>query len=500
MRNTDGVLTVSTAIGLVPVPAGLVGCYGLGCLGLLDDPRFGLTADAFVEVVIGEGVAPAPDTANDASGSFVARSDSLTLSVTDPGIAAFLPALADRFVATNDQGISGTATPETGITLSRADTQEDLDLQLVAGAGDAVVGFAPLGASTGEAFASARDWAEAESLGEQMIGLQAFAIVVSGDVGIAAMTLEQLAGIYAGEITNWSALGGPDQRIIALQLPPGDPTRDALITLVMTPAGKTIASDVLTMADEAGIAGSVTQFPGSISFVRLANADSNQTAAVVGSCGIAVAPETFNVLSGDYPLAVPVTAQFPSPPETSLVAALLDFAATSDAIDLASEAGLVALDPMREPNEVNDSRLTRILDGAAPGAIRDSTARMFELLFDADRLSPTFIGGSTTAAQAAWNRAMMQNLAETLSSPSFAARQIYFVGLADGAAGEQEALSASIQAASNLRDAFEEVAADIISRNFLRVSWAGFGGAAPVTCYDNQDATPAASRVEVWVR
>ena len=41
-------------------------------------------------------------------------------------------------------------------------------------------------------------------------------IIANKDVGLSALSPDQLAGIFSGEITNWSAVGGPDKTIVVV--------------------------------------------------------------------------------------------------------------------------------------------------------------------------------------------------------------------------------------------------------------------------------------------
>ncbi|MFB6104901.1 MAG: substrate-binding domain-containing protein [Halobacteriaceae archaeon] len=54
---------------------------------------------------------------------------------------------------------------------------------------------------------------------DHVVGVDGQPLVVSSAVkqaGVEQITLEELKGIYTGEITNWSALGGPDKDILVL--------------------------------------------------------------------------------------------------------------------------------------------------------------------------------------------------------------------------------------------------------------------------------------------
>jgi len=60
------------------------------------------------------------------------------------------------------------------------------------------------------------------------IGKEAFVFFVSADNPIESLTTEQIQGIYSGEITNWSEVGGNNEKIVAFQRNPGSGSQSML--------------------------------------------------------------------------------------------------------------------------------------------------------------------------------------------------------------------------------------------------------------------------------
>lgn len=61
----------------------------------------------------------------------------------------------------------------------------------------------------------------------------AFVFIVNVDNPVDGLTFEEVQKIYAGEITNWSQVGGNDEEIIAYQRPKGSGSQTAMLSLVM---------------------------------------------------------------------------------------------------------------------------------------------------------------------------------------------------------------------------------------------------------------------------
>ena len=508
LRSTDGLISVEgevvdfngvmlgvdTSVGRVSVPASEVSCYGAACARLLAENSFGLTGADFQGVFTGE-VAVA-DTVDDQ------REDSLAITFGARGYEGIFDTLAGAFAqasetsSTTDVAVPGVVTmqDETGdatavLTVGEADASGDIEILTVG-----------LNGSRDLQYPSSLDWALTMQPTHQMLSLDAFAVIVAGNVPIDAISVEQLAGIYAGDITNWSEIGGPDVNILPLQMPAGSRTRSDLMSTVMEPFGKTIAGTVLTMADEKSIATSVGQFPGSISVLPLENLGDNKTLWVSGACGVAVAPTAFNVASGDYPLLRPIMAQYGQPANIPLVRELFDFAATNIAQDQFARDGYVGQAIVLQDQAEKNTRLNALLSATMGEAERLVAAQMFQDLFTADRLSATMYGGPTSGPEGAWNRAMFHHLEELVKTEAYEGREILFVGYANSANGPEASIEVSREAASVMREAFTQFATETVLNNALRVTALGFGNIAPATCYGGQVTNNAYSRVEVWVR
>jgi phosphate transport system substrate-binding protein len=71
---------------------------------------------------------------------------------------------------------------------------------------------------------------------EFAIGFDAICLVVSPDVydsGVTSLTKDEVKQIYAGDITNWEELGGPDMEIFVIGRKPGSGTRDTFNEIIL---------------------------------------------------------------------------------------------------------------------------------------------------------------------------------------------------------------------------------------------------------------------------
>ncbi|PRY77372.1 periplasmic binding family protein [Yoonia maritima] len=484
-------VSVETSVGRVSVPASQVVCYGAGCDQVISSNDFGLTAAAFQGVVIQNEVAPAGGT------------DEFVVSFTAPIFDTVYNSVVGAYALTGQSEASIDVNSSGRITMENPASNELATLQ-VAQAGEpsnAVVSTVALKGSAPASYDAPVDWATATGLSDQLLGVRAFAVIVAPGVDVDGVSMTELAGIYAGEIKNWSELGGPDLPVLPLQLPTNSTVRAELMKLVMEPAGKSIASNVLTMADGISIASSVNQFAGAISIVSVEDADDSITLAVSGECDAPVELSDFNVISGDYPLIRPLMISFDAVPETTLLSGMFDFAAGTTAQRLIAAEGFNNLTAAAQDDTEKNRRLNRLLGGTFEENERLAAAQMFQRLFEAERLSPTMIGGTTSGVEGGWNRAMFENLKVAISGSEMAGREVMFVGFTDNAMiGGDAALSASAASAEEMLGAFMRYAPAAIAANNVTLTSVGFGGISPTTCFDGQVDNANHSRVEIWVQ
>ncbi len=79
-----------------------------------------------------------------------------------------------------------------------------------------------------------KDEEKASGLEETILALDGIAIIVHPDNAVSDLTLEQVAKIYTGEITNWSEVGGSDSEIVLIGREAGSGTRDGFETITGT--------------------------------------------------------------------------------------------------------------------------------------------------------------------------------------------------------------------------------------------------------------------------
>ena len=79
-----------------------------------------------------------------------------------------------------------------------------------------------------------KDDEKASGLKETIVALDGIAIIVNPQNPVKDLSLEQIAKIYTGEITNWKDIGGEDAEIVLIGREAGSGTRDGFESITDT--------------------------------------------------------------------------------------------------------------------------------------------------------------------------------------------------------------------------------------------------------------------------
>jgi ABC-type phosphate transport system substrate-binding protein len=101
------------------------------------------------------------------------------------------------------------------------------------------------------------------------LGIDALAIVVAKNNPIEHLTIEQLRGIFLGEVANWSVLGGPDLPIHLHSRPERSGTCKSFCDAVLN--GRGIAASAKRHAENSTLAQTVADDPGGIGYVPMSS-------------------------------------------------------------------------------------------------------------------------------------------------------------------------------------------------------------------------------------
>lgn len=225
----------------------------------------------------GNSSAPASGSAEDAAAS------TLTGEVTYDGASSFqalVEAAAEKFMDENpDVSVSGSGNGSgTGLT--------------AVAAGTVTIG-------NSDVFAEEKlEAADAEKLVDHEVAVVGMGPVVSKNVTVDDLTLEQLKGIFSGAITNWSEVGGDDAQIVVLNRKAGSGTRATFESAVFGDEENTFKGDA--ELDKSGdVQTQIAATDNAISYLDFSHFDDSKFNAIkVGG----VEPKSENVYDNSFPI------------------------------------------------------------------------------------------------------------------------------------------------------------------------------------------------------
>ena len=180
-----------------------------------------------------------------------------------------------------------------------------------------------------------KDDEKASGLKETIVALDGIAIIVNPQNPVKDLSLEQIAKIYTGEITNWKDVGGEDAEIVLIGREAGSGTRDGFESITDTKDACQYRQELTSTGD---VITTVSQNPNAIGYASLASIKDSVKALTVNG----VAPTEATVKDGTYLVQRPfvlVTKEGVALSETAQK--FFDFATSADAASIISAAGAV---------------------------------------------------------------------------------------------------------------------------------------------------------------
>ena len=176
---------------------------------------------------------------------------------------------------------------------------------------------------------------EKATLTETVVALDGIAMIVNPENPVSDLTVEQIADIYTGKITNWSEVGGNDAEIVLIGREAGSGTRDGFESITGTKDACQYRQELTSTGD---VITTVSQNPDAIGYASLAALKDTVKALTVGG----VAPTEETVKDGSYVIQRPFVLVTKTGEKLSANARkFFDFALSAEAAQYITTAGAV---------------------------------------------------------------------------------------------------------------------------------------------------------------
>ncbi|MEL6766345.1 MAG: hypothetical protein AAFP17_04135 [Pseudomonadota bacterium] len=450
-------LTLASTIGTVSFPLSEITCEGVAC----------------------------PVIASDAPGEYGV--------VLDPSLPTdMLMDLVTSFAAS--AGLSASPVDADGIEVATAGGDAET-FRLFSTSGTAVGAAAELSLVAGIGNAGG------DATAARLIGRGALVILADESLELNAMSLEQLAAIFSGQVSDWRELRRRAGPVVA-HLREGDVADFEAV--VLAPRGLTLGSNVRIVSNDTDMDGLLDETPGAVAMTGLAANRATRVVGIAESCGLNHEATPFEVASGEYPLVQHLRAERASAGDG--LHPLFDHALTPEGQEIVTRYGYAGIaaeaaeaDRSRDwlGNALKFAELASLTGGADQS---EEVGELAERLSEATRLSPTFRYAFASQVPDAVAMASFASLAGALGSGRYDGYEVVFAGFTGDATAQAQAQAVTDAAAQRTLDRFRAEAPAVAARPGLSFVAAGFGTLAPRACAETAFGDYLNARVEVWVR
>lgn len=324
------------------------------------------------------------------------------------------------------------------------------------------------------------------------VAMDALVAIVAPDNPTPEISTVDLARVLAGEIDNWSAVGGPDMPIVLHALMPELDMQIALSDRF----GAALATAILHPSQEA-LSRAVALDPWAIGITGRANIQPARAIPLTDSCGFPLLPTPLSVKAEDYPLALPVVLLAPKRRLALMTREFLEFLRTPTAQEVIAASGYIDRSATRGPMTEDGLRLINAIQGAGEDITLADLKRLVDVMDGADRLSLTFRFEDGSSTLDATSQDNLVDLAQLIASGRFRDERMVLAGFSDGSGDAAANLALSVERAAKVAQELAAIAPDLPPESLPVAE--GFGEALPMACDETAIGRHLNRRVELWL-
>ncbi|MGY2050286.1 substrate-binding domain-containing protein [Methylobacterium sp. JK268] len=331
---------------------------------------------------------------------------------------------------------------------------------------------------------------------QHVVALDGLLVLVNRDNPVGRLTLDAIAAIFAGETTDWAAVGGHPGPITIYRRADKSGTLDTFMALVMKK--RKISSAAQAFESSSDLSDAVAADRNGIGFVGIAYARNAKPVEIALECGLGYAPSEFLVRTEEYPLSRRLFLYAGARPTHPRVPDFIDYALSEKAQPIITRNQFIDLMIVESEASYGDRRISEA--ARDPASDRVLLGRFARDLSGAARLSVTYRFRSAGADLDSKAVRDIDRLAALLKEPRNRDRRVMILGYADSRGTTPRKIALSERRAATVMQ--ELVARGVPPR---QLAARGLGSFAPVACdgsaeAPNEDGLRKNRRVEVWMR
>ncbi|NTS77620.1 substrate-binding domain-containing protein [Catenovulum sp. SM1970] len=309
---------------------------------------------------------------------------------------------------------------------------------------------------------------------EHIIGLDGLAVIVNQNNPVKALSTHTLSRIFAGEIDNWSQIGGPQMPINVFSRDANSGTWDTFKSLVLKKHKKNLTPNATRLESSTELSTRVSQDESAIGFIGLNYIQHNKAVAVSEGEGTTpIFPTRFTIGTEDYALSRRLYFYTPTS-ASEMIKDFARFAISNRGQVIVEKTGLIS----------QNIKVETVYP------MQEAPAKYNQYADRGQRLSLNFRFDYGNKDLDNKGKRDLDRLIEFMeSNPS---KRIVLMGFSDsiGAKDKNKVLSLSRAKA---------VERELTSRGIPVMAVEGFGELLPIANNDNEVGRERNRRVEVWI-
>ncbi len=190
---------------------------------------------------------------------------------------------------------------------------------------------------------------------EHIIAVDSLTMIVHPSNPVTSVSINNLALIYTGTITNWRELGGMDQQINVYTRNAGSGAGSVFSDRVTN--GAPLGQNTQVANSSIEMANSVMADPAAIGFVPYAFINMNKPLDLISECGIVSSPITFLARTEEYPLTYRLYLYNRGEDMPALASNIVSYATSEAAYGVIEKSGGISLGVERVSHDVLHARM-----------------------------------------------------------------------------------------------------------------------------------------------
>lgn len=335
---------------------------------------------------------------------------------------------------------------------------------------------------------------------EHVLALDGLAVIVNPANPVRQLSLDQVAQIFAGQITSWSAVGGPSAPIVVHRRDDKSGTYDTFNSLVLSPRKVKPSPQATAHESSETLSEAVFRDQNAIGFIGLPYINRNKPLPIAESCGITTAASRFTVKSESYPLARRLYLYSFGRPKHRAAQDLLEFVMSDEAQPTIQEAGFV--EQSVEIQAAADQQAWADGLASAAGAYlpagkelpQPARATLARTIAGAQRTSLVLRFERASSALDTRAQQDVARFARYLRSPEARGKRFWIAGFADSDGPWGLNVNLSRDRAASVQQALTQAGVPVQDSQLMAFSYQ-----APVACNDTNGGRAKNRRVEIWM-